>query len=287
MGGFSTRDQINEAHHGHGQRLFYSWPAFDLISTGSAALVLTAYWDNFARQLYPAVNVADIACGQLGGTYWVSSHTGMHNFINPDSSNAESCCIYAAGVITSVHPVHVLFIDRVWTACNIRSNIADNPTFVASIAFVRSFDADHAMLFTTVKTLGNGSDATSSFTGNVTYLDAAGATRVSSFYIVPGFPSMPHGATFAIPTPGGISRVVSHQFELAGANNREMFLTIAVPKFMSYDVGSFFATDVFRTGLATVGSNEALSFLLWGPAASTSGALGPKPTQCMLELIIR
>lgn len=201
-------------------------------------------------------SLTQVLSANQGGTYYVSSHYGTWRYTNPDSVNAESCCISKFNVWGDNQSEAHLY-DRVW-AC--RGLVFSNSNAsVTSIAFVRSFEAARAELW--LGYYANAASMSSNIT--VTYLDASGTVTNGTITIsldTSGGASPRNGNTQQLfHCPLGISRVQSVSVFPSHPTGGEYGFIIRVPK----ATAAFYQENKtpLQHGLSKVGSNECFEIV--------------------------
>jgi hypothetical protein len=198
--------------------------------------------------------LSDVLSINQGGTYFVSSHTGAWRFTNPNSVSAESCCIGRFSVWGKVPGDTVTIFDRVWAGRGFHANTNVTQS-VASIAFVRTFDAAKAELWATIAV------PIGSLNTNITvnWLDASDVAKTltlrNPFSAFSGY-SFITAPLVGVPLGnGGIKRVTSISINSNTGATGELAFVIRVPMAESVIGQNRNIQDALQTGMTLVSSD--------------------------------
>ena len=249
--GFNTLDDVVSKLPGQ-QQLFFKGGSLTVGSPGY-------YRDTWLDQGTFVGTLTDILSANQGGTWYTASHAGAWRFANPNSASAESCCIGRVQVWGKVPSDTLLLYDRVWACRGIHANTT--ATFnVASLAFVRSFDATKAELWAWIAApIGN-----TAANLTINYIDASDTNRtvtitrpfVGSLFlnITTKLQGLPVNAQ-------GIKRVTSGALSAGTGAAGDLGLVMRVP-FLVAPIGYGLGTlDALGTGLVTVSSDQVFEMV--------------------------
>ena len=243
--GFNTLDDVVSKLPGQQQLMFKAGS----LTVGSPGL----YRDMWLDQGTFVGTLTDVLSANQGGTWYTASHAGAWRFSNPNSTANESCCIGRAQVWGKVPSDTHLLYDRVWACRGIHANTTALFS-VASLAFVRSFDATKAELWAWVAApLG-----ATAHNLTINYIDASDVARTvtvvrpfaGSMYL--SISNKLQGIPF---NSQGIKRVTSGALTAATGAAGDYGLAIRIPLLVSplgYGLGT---QDALGTGLTTVSSD--------------------------------